>query len=112
MHIQNNYLRWYRKRSQLTQADIGFILHVGDCSTISRAEKGIRAPSIEMLIVYHIMFDVPIEAIVKREKLELMKEVRRRVTLRIAELQQLPQDEKVSGRIAFLRSVLSKINPQ
>lgn len=110
MHIQNNYLRWHRKRSQLTQADIGFIMQLPDYSNISRAEKGVRGPSIEMLIVYHLLFDVSIESIVEREKRELRDMISRRMLLRLEELRLLPPDEKLAARISFLATALTRLS--
>ena len=110
MHIQNNYLRWYRRKSQLTQADIGFIMQLPDYSNICRAEKGVRGPSIEMLIVYHILFNVSIESIVEKEKRQLTELLRRRITLRLQDLESVPKDEKLIVRIAFLRQVLGRLS--
>lgn len=57
-----NFLRIYRKRSPLTQADIAFLMKLSDYSNISRYEKGQRSASIEFLLTYHFLFATSIES--------------------------------------------------
>jgi transcriptional regulator with XRE-family HTH domain len=97
-----NYLKVYRKRSGLIQEDIAFILDLPDYSNISRYEKGQRTPSIELLITYHHLFDVPIEAFFEQDS-EIIKA---RLIPRLIELLSLLKKDQITlkdtQRIRFL----------
>jgi transcriptional regulator with XRE-family HTH domain len=45
MSHPSNYLRMYRKKSPLTQSDMGFLIGLKEISNISRYEKGQRQPT-------------------------------------------------------------------
>lgn len=109
MPTPHHHLRMHRKRSQLTQADIAFIMQLSDYSSISRWEKGIRGPSIDMLMVYHLLFDTPIESLFMDHKHQLAKTISQRIFSRIAELKTMNPDPKLSHRIAFLEGALTRL---
>lgn len=110
MIILHNYLRMYRKRSQLTQNDVAFLLKLSDYSNVSRYEQGLRKPEIENLLAYHLLFDIPIESLFERQKHELKDTIRKRVEERLKELKTQPSDAKLRARITFLDSTLSRLN--
>jgi transcriptional regulator with XRE-family HTH domain len=109
MLTQHNYLRAFRKRTDLKQSDISFLLNQPDYSSISRCEKGHRNPSIEILLLYHLLFNVPIDSLFERQKDDLNEDLIVRIDLLIKELQQLEPSRKVNGRIAFLASTLTRL---
>src|SRR5690349_16266076 len=109
MLIQHNNLRMYRKRSQLTQTDIAFIMKLSDYANISRWEQGYRQPNIEMLLIYHLLFDIPIESLFERQKHELRDFIGKRIGLLLGELKNLSSDAKAASRIAFLDSALTRL---
>lgn len=109
MPAHHNYLRVFRKRSDLMQSDIGFLMNQPDYSNISRCEKGQRKPNIEMLLLYHLLFDVPIESLFERQKDALNEDLIIRIELLLKELKQVEQSPKVNSRIAFLASTLTRL---
>lgn len=109
MTITHNYLRMYRKRSRLAQADIASILRLSDYSNISRWEKGQRKPSIELLILYNVLFDIPIEALFERQRDELRGAIGDRLRARVGELRLLKPTRRVESRIAFLTDALERL---
>ena len=55
----SNYLKTYRKRSGLSQAQLGVLLG-SECRTrVSRYERGSRLPDLETLLAYEVIFGVP-----------------------------------------------------
>jgi len=113
MYIQHNYLRMHRKRARLAQSDIAHVAALSDHSNVSRWENGTREPNIESLIVYHLLFDVPIESMFERQKQELKLSVYRRVLGRLETLRKMPQDRKLGFRIRFLETALARLaNPE
>lgn len=110
MHIQHNYLRTYRKRSGLKQSDIKSLLDLPNRSSIGIWERGKRKTSLDLLILYHILFDKPIEHFFERQKDMLQKSLIERIQTRIQELMTLPYSQQISGRIGFLSEVLNKIS--
>jgi transcriptional regulator with XRE-family HTH domain len=105
----HNYLRSFRKQTDITQSDIGFLMNLPDFSNISRWEKGQRKPSVEMLLLYHLLFNVPIEALFERQKTGMNDYLINRIELLIKDLNQLEQSPKVDSRIAFLASALTRL---
>lgn len=61
MSKQNNYLKSIRKKSPLVQSDVAFLVGISGKSSISRFEKGQKAPNMLCLISYRLLFDCPIE---------------------------------------------------
>lgn len=109
MIIQHNFLRLHRKRSQLTQSDIAFILDLADYSNISRWEQGVHKPSIDILLVYHLLFDIPIESLFERQRSEIAIKTLSKIQERIARLKDTPPDNKVQQRISFMQNALGRL---
>jgi transcriptional regulator with XRE-family HTH domain len=109
MLIQQNNLRLYRKQSQLTQSDIAFLMDLSDYSNISHWELGYKKPNIDILIIYHLLFDIPIESLFDRQKQELSESISKRIEGLLGMLKSTPEDDKVTNRIAFLTSALNRL---
>ena len=110
MIIQQNNLRLYRKQSQLTQSDIAFIMALADYSNISHWELGNKTPNAEILLMYHLLFDIPTESLFERQKLELKATIRERIKQLLEQLRSGPSDAKVAQRVAFLESALNRLS--
>jgi transcriptional regulator with XRE-family HTH domain len=109
MLIQHNYMRTVRKRSLLTQTDIAFILKLSDYSNVSRWEAGLHKPSIEALLVYHLLFETPVESLFERQRTELVRTIIERIKERIDYLRSLESDPKIHSRITYLASVVTRL---
>ena len=108
-----NYLRTHRKNTHITQYDIAALLRVQDNSIISRCEKGTRSPSLEMILVYYLLFDIPILALFSNH-VEVIKE---QLLVEIPKLIRVIEDEgltpKAQARIRFLNEAVIRLtNPQ
>lgn len=102
-----NYLRVYRKRSSLTQADIAFLMKLPDYSNISRYEKGQREPSVEFLLVYHILFNTSVESFFEPQSGMILTDLQRQIELL---LNNLKSTNAADPRIKFLEEVIIRIN--
>jgi transcriptional regulator with XRE-family HTH domain len=100
----------YRKQSKLTQSDISFIMDLSDVANISRWELGLRSPNVDMLIIYHLLFNIPVETLFARQKQELTEFTRKRIGQLLEALKLIPGDSKVASRVAFLDSVLTRLS--
>jgi transcriptional regulator with XRE-family HTH domain len=110
MSIQKNSLRLYRKKSPLNQADVAYILQLPDYSNISRWEQGLRTPNHEVLLAYHVLFEMPVEKFLILQKDYMARLVLEHSKSLLLELQKLKQSQKVDSRIAFLESIVSRLS--
>lgn len=105
-----NYLRVYRKRTPLMQEEIAFLSDKPDTSNISRYEKGQRELTNEILLLYHHLFDTPIEYLLEPES----KIIKERLINRIKELiNELNNEEQITlkntSKIKFLEQVIIRL---
>lgn len=112
MYIQHNYLKSYRKRSGLKQSDIIALLNLPNRSSLGLWERGKRKTSLDIPILYHVLFDIPIEHIFERQKHFVLRGLYERVDKRIDELKALPYEPQISLRIAFLFGILERLTPK
>ena len=109
MLIEQNNLRLHRKQSQLIQSDLGHIMGLADYSNISHWELGHKKPSPEVLIIYHLLFNISIESLYGRLKKELKQTIAERINQLIGQLKSVPSDAKIASRISFLESALNRL---
>lgn len=109
MPNDKNYLREYRKRTALTQADIGFLLNQPDTVSICRYEHGERKPPMEMVLLYHLLFNVPVHSLFEIQKDNLNEDVIVRIGQLLEQLKQRSPSQRVNSRIAFLTEVLTRL---
>jgi transcriptional regulator with XRE-family HTH domain len=110
MTIQQNNLRLYRKQSKLTQSDIAYIMALADYSNISHWELGHKMPNVDILLMYHLLFDIPTESFFERQKQELKEKIRERIKQLIEQLKSGISDAKVAMRVAFLESAFTRLS--
>lgn len=107
-----NYLRTYRKQTQITQSDIAFLLNKEDNSNLSRCEKGKRSPSLEMIMVYHLLFNTPVISFFTNQRDTVKQNLIRRITERIEELQREEPTENIQSRIEYLQQALKRLTQE
>lgn len=103
-----NYLRLHRKRSPLAQSDIAFLVGT-HFSNISRWEKGQREPSIEFLLIYHLLFEVSIETFFEPRIETLKPSLANQIKELISETRKKDNIPKKSSIISFLDQTLIKL---
>jgi len=69
----SNYIRVHRRKSGLSQGDLGFVLGYRDEETIARHERFRVIPPLEIAVSYEIVFRVPVSEMFwgLRDELEL-----------------------------------------
>lgn len=104
-----NYLRTYRKQTHITQSDIAFLLNKENGSNLSRCEKGKRSPSIEMIMLYHLLFDTSIVLLLSKQRDVTKQNLINRVSLLIENLKQQESTESIQSRITYLNAALTRL---
>ena len=107
-----NYLRTYRKQTQITQSDIAFLLDKEDNSNLSRCEKGKRSPSMEMIMVYHLLFNTPVISFFTNQRDAVKQHLIRRIKELIDDLEREEPTENIQSRMEYLKSALSRLTQE
>ncbi len=110
MQTDYNRLSSYRKRSELYLSDIAFLLDTSDISVLSRYERSRRAPSLPFLLLYHLLFDTPIEGFFSQQCETMRGLLLRRIPVLVDNLRSSPEDEHARQRISFLESVAERLS--
>ena len=58
-----NYLRTYRKRSGLSQLDVGLLLGYRTKAQVSRHERARTQPPLVIALAYEVIFHAPVSAL-------------------------------------------------
>jgi len=56
----DNYLRMHRKRADLSQAEVAFLLGLENGSDVSRHEQNRRVPSLDAALAYEVILGQPV----------------------------------------------------
>ncbi|MDB5227438.1 MAG: family transcriptional regulator [Bacteroidota bacterium] len=105
-------LRSFRKQTCLTQKDIADLLGTKDVSQYSRHETSNMHPQLEICLLYHLLFNVPIDSFLPAQKEEMRKRLIRRIPNIIDEYRyQLPLPD-TEAKISFLGNILSTLTSQ
>lgn len=103
-----NFLKVIRKKTNLTQDDIAYILK-SKKESISRYEKGRRLPPLSVILLYHILFDVSLYSLFKLHYRKMHSQVLERSKSLIEFLQEDVSSPKVQERIAQLQNIVDNI---
>ena len=108
-HQPINFLRLYRKRSPITQADIAYLMNMPDYSSISRCEKGQRTPSVELLLVYHHIFATSVESFFEPHSQIILSSLLERIGQLVGDIQKGESDSKNLSRVKFLEEAIIRL---
>jgi transcriptional regulator with XRE-family HTH domain len=103
-------LRTYRKQSIFTQQDIADLLGTKDVAQISRYETNPAGPQLELALLYHILFQIPLSDFFPNQKQMLIKRLRMRIPNIINELKCMDMSDIINKKISCLQDVLTAIN--
>jgi len=78
-----NHIRSHRKRTGLSQQNVGFLLGYGNTSAVSRHELSVSIPKLLTAIGYEVVFGQPISKLFP----DLRKAVEEDVNKKLAELE-------------------------
>ena len=108
MKITSNFLRMYRKQQSVTLHDIAYLLNV-DVSNVTRYEKGNRQPTPEVLLTYHLLFNVNIIDVFHEQFKHLCKKLHHRSLSLIEQLKE-ERPPRSELRIKYLRNLITRLN--
>jgi transcriptional regulator with XRE-family HTH domain len=101
-----NYLRMFRKRSGLTQAELAGLLGCAHGSKVYRYEHGIRIPTLQTVIAFEIVFRVPVAALFTGTYEKVRGDVRARAQRLSRQLDAKPftpaQKQKLEALVAVI----------
>lgn len=110
MTIIQHDLQTYRKRSVFTQQDIADLIGTMDVIEISRHEIAELHPQLELLLLYLLLFQLPVERFFPEHMKLLSNRLKLRIPNIIDELQYVPQNGTINQKIDSLKRILSSLN--
>jgi transcriptional regulator with XRE-family HTH domain len=110
MKYPPHHLREYRKKTPVSQSDIAFLLEKKDSVILSRRERGLRAPSLEIVFLYHMLFDTPILTFFEEQWQFMREKILLKLQERIDELRKRKSTAKIKRRVVFLTEVLTRLS--
>ncbi|MCH9051733.1 MAG: helix-turn-helix transcriptional regulator [Proteobacteria bacterium] len=107
---KRTYIRTCRKRSGLTQRDMGFLLSGRDGNSIYRYERGKQTPTLPVALACQIVLGLPVcELFIGiHEEVEAIIHKQARVLLRRA---RFGKDKKTAQKIVTLKAILGTRRP-
>ncbi len=110
MTIKTNSLSKYRRRVNIPLHDIAHLLNI-DISNLSKIEQGIREPNPRIILLYHILFKVPLLELFAEQYDELKVQLKRRSRTLVEQLQ-IEQPPKSTNRIAYINQFVNTLNTE
>ncbi len=107
-HIKN-FLRAYRKKTHITQFDIAFLLELDNNSRLSRYESGERTPGLDVMLAYHLLFDVPVTTLFAYHRNTMRKRLLSVIPQLIEMLKAQESTANVASRMVELEAVLARL---
>ena len=104
------YLRTHRKRSNLSQKEVAFLVAALSGTTTSRHEFGRRLPSLADAFAYEALFGVPASALFPEEYEKARIRVEARAIGLLGKLSRTGKDSAVlRQKIRFLEGLLRRV---
>ena len=108
MNNQTHLLKQIRTDADVMQQDVAFLLNI-DTGNLARYENEKRSPTPEILLMYHILFGVPISELLS----PLLKNIKKNLTKRSAILhtQDKPKHTPKSVHsISYIQAVVNNLS--
>jgi DNA-binding XRE family transcriptional regulator len=103
-----NYIRTYRKRACLTQAEVAFILGAKSSANISRHERFKQTPDLPTLLAYEMLFRTPMRSLFSSAHEEVANKLRHRIRLLIRKLTHAGHGRRIGKKIETLTAYLGE----
>jgi transcriptional regulator with XRE-family HTH domain len=102
-----NYLRTYRKRSGLSQDEVGFLLGCQNGTKVSRYERFGRKPPLETALACRAIFGVPVEELFAGAYQKVEKKMSKRAQLLTRKLNRATPSPMATRKLQILRAITS-----
>ena len=106
-HKLENYLRTYRKRSGLSQDEVGFLLGCQNGTKVSRYERFARKPSLETLFAYEVVFGAPARELFAGVYHKVEKRIMNRTQFLTRKLNRATPDRMATRKLEILKAITS-----
>lgn len=100
-------LRQVRTDADVSQQDVAFLLNM-DTGNLARYERGKRTPTPQILLVYHILFGVPISELLSPLLKEVKQSLIERSSLLLAE-RDVQQTPKSVHSTAYIQAIVNDL---
>src|SRR5215471_14281398 len=104
----SSYLRAYRRRSGLTQAEVCFLLGAGSDAQMSRYERLTRRPGLHTTFGLQVIFGLATRDILPREFLAVEQKVIARAHLLSRRLERETNTALTRRKLQFLSTLISR----
>ncbi|WKD85213.1 HTH-type transcriptional regulator ImmR [Polaribacter huanghezhanensis] len=104
-----NYLKQARKNASLSLQDVAHLLEM-DVSNLSKYERGIKTPTLQVILGYHIITKIPLSELFGQHILTAIDSISKKLTQFITRLEEEVTSPKMEQRIASLYEVLNTIS--
>ena len=104
-HKLENYLRTYRKRSGLSQDEVGFLLGCQKGTKVSRYERFARKLSLETLFAYEVVFGAFARDLFANAYQKVEKRISNRAQLLTRKLNRATPDRIATRKLQILKAI-------
>lgn len=107
-----NYLKMYRRRTNLSQDTLAFLLGAQGESKVSRYERGRRTPNLPTLLGYSLIFNAPLQELFAGSAEDVAITIHERAAQRRTQLRAKPGTPALAREIQFLDELILGLSPR
>lgn len=108
MNKPTHLLKQIRTDADVTQQDVAFLLNI-DKGNLNRYETGKRSPTPEILLMYHILFGVPISELLSPQLKKIREQLIRRSAMLHTQLKPKHTPKSVNS-IAYIQAIVNQLS--
>jgi DNA-binding XRE family transcriptional regulator len=101
-----NYIRTHRKRAQLTQDEVAFLVGVKSGAVVCRHERFRQAPNLQTVIAYEILFRTPVRTLYGGVNQTVQHKLGNRIRALIRKLARTTHSRLTREKLEVLNAVL------
>ena len=103
-----NYIRTYRKRAQLTQGEVAFLVGAKSGAVVCRHERFKQTPNPETMIAYEILFYTPVRTLYGGMHKQVEQKLMDRIRILMRKLIQGGERRSTIKKLQVLNAVLAQ----
>lgn len=108
MFWTNDQFKKIRKKSPILLDDLRVLIGNKCWSSLSRIEAGKQKPTIEVILMYHLIFDIRLDELLEHSMHQLKKKLSLRALEQIDNLRDQPNTATLFDRINYLEGIHEK----
>jgi transcriptional regulator with XRE-family HTH domain len=103
-----NYIRTYRKRTNLTQKEVAFLLGSKTSAHVCRHERLEQSPNLQTLLAYEILFRTPVRNLFGEMNQDVEQKLLQRIRLLVRKLVNSGNSRVKARKIEILNEILNE----